>query len=399
MEPATTNTQEKRRTSDIWLLVLCSLLAIVAALTLYAGLLAQKSPTWLAVGAGLATFPFLPLLWHLLGGTGGKDRSPSSLSGRSRLALRFLAVGVVVLGVSLGNLGTQQVVSNLRDLTGLMGSKSKKEAAPAPLPVATTGAQHGLESFIPADASMVVGLAGSAAVEQLLAVQGITARSELSALATCQIDFANARILIARRTEGAQMIVVRAAGIADERNLYCLVGVLGADTLQIRSEGTGGAKTFRVSGFLSRALTFRILDASTVIAIDDAWKESEGQRLFAADGTTALGRLGQPILRVDRGAPLWLASAEQTPQGAWDLALDCRQDGPTLNLRGSATPPSGEADRAELSLRVPLAFVRTLPEQAVSMGIRGVMAAATAANLGLSQTPATTPAPKDAGPR
>jgi hypothetical protein len=388
------NTQGKQ-TSALWLLVLGSLLAIAAALTLSAGLLAHQQPTWLVVGAGLAAFPFLPLLWHAVGEAGSKGR-PTASSGRTRFALRALAVALLVLGVSLGNLGGKQVVGNLRGLTGMLRSKPKE--APAEIrPVTTTGARHGLESFIPADASMVVGLAGVTAVEQLLAAHGITARAELSALATCQIDFANARILIATRAGGAQMIVVRATGIADERNLYCLVGVLGADHLQIRGEGEGSARTLRVSGFLSRALTFRTFDASTVIATDEAWKDNEAKKLFAADGTTAQGKLGPPLLRLDRGAPLWMASADQTPQGAWDLALDCRQDGPMLNLRGSATPPSGAADRAELSLHVPLAFVRTLPEQAVSLGIRGVVAAAMTANAGLS--PAAAPAPPPTPPK
>jgi hypothetical protein len=396
MDPVTT--PQAKQTSALWLLVLGALLGIAAGLTLGASLFAHQQPTWLAVGAGLATFPFLPLLWHLLGENGSKGRPEGIFSGRSRLALRALAVALMVLGVSLGNLGPKQMIGNVSDLTSVLRSKPAPEAAPEIRPVTTTGARHGLESFIPADATMVVGLAGSDAVEQLLAAHGITARAELSALATCQIDFANARILIATRA-GAQMIVVRASGIADERNLYCLVGVLGANQVQIRSEGTGAGKTLQVNGFLSRTLTFRTLDASTVIATDEAWKDSEGKKLFAADGNTAQGRLGPPILRVDRGAPLWMVSADETPKGAWDLALDCRQDGALLNLRGSATPPSGEADRAELSVRVPLAFVRTLPQQAVSLGIRGIMAAATVANAGMSPPPAAAPTPPATPPK
>ena len=390
MEPVAPPTQDKR-TSSLWPFLLCSLLAIAAALTLCAGLLAQKKPTWLAIGAGLATFPFLPLFWHLLGETGPQDRSAALLSGRDRLALRTLAVALVILGVSLANLGPGQVVANLRDLMGVLRSKPSTDAQAELRSVTTEGARHGLESFIPADATMVVGLAGSTAVEQLLAAHGITARAELSALATCQIDFAHARILIAMRGDGAQTIVVRASGIADERNLYCLVGVLGADQIQIRPEGKGDARTFQVSGFLSHALTFRMLDPSTVIATEGAWRDSEGQRLFAADGNTAKGGLAQPILRVDRVALLWMVSADKTPQGVWDFAIDCRQDGSMLNLRGSATPPSGEADRAELSLRLPLAFVRSLPDRMVSLGISGVVAAAMAAHAELSAIQAAVP--------
>jgi hypothetical protein len=378
------------KNGSLWLLLLCSLATIVVALSVSAGLFARQSPSWLVIGAGLAVFPLLPLVWHGLAEAGNRNRA-YFFTGKSRLALRTLTVALIVLGVSLGNLGTHQVAQNLRDLA--RRSRSKPAAKPTfpPLPVPAAAKPHGLEPFIPADATLVLGLADLAAVEPFLAVYGLDARDKLDALATCKIDFTHVRILVAARGQGTHMFVVRAPGISDERNLYCLAGVMGPGRLLIRSEGSSDSKALHVSGLLSRTITFRFHDQETVIATDEAWQETASQKLFVADGATVQGRLGPPLLRVDRTAPLWLAGVDETLQGTWDLALDCRQDGGLLKLQGSATPPSGEGERAEISLRVPLAFAHALPKQAVANGIRGMVAFLAA--HGAPQAPVKVPPP------
>ncbi|HJX64812.1 MAG TPA: hypothetical protein VJ860_12780, partial [Polyangia bacterium] len=50
--------------------------------------------------------------------------------------------------------------------------------------------------------------------------------------------------------------------------------------------------------------------------------------------------------------------------------------------------PSGDGDRAEISVRVPLAFASALPEGAVALGIRGVVAAIVATGASLSPSKA-----------
>ena len=348
------------------MLLVCSIVALAVAVVLCASLLAQRGSLWLAVGAGLAVFPFLPLLWH-----GVADRGTSSHGARSRFALRSLAVALLVLAVSLGDLGPKRVGQNLRALVARM--RAKPAAKPGLVPFPAQAKFHGLESFIPADATLAVGLAGSAAMEQLLGAHGIDTRAKLAALATCKIDFANARILVAARGGETQKIVVRAPGIGDERNLYCLVGVMGAEHLQLRSDG--GTRTVQVSGLRARPLIFRLLDSMTLIATDADWHDTADQKLFADDLATAQGKLALPLLRVDRTTPLWVVSVDETGQGSWDLAIDSRQEGDLFKLQGSATPPSGEGDRAQFSVRVPLAFASALPESAVALGIRGVVAA------------------------
>ncbi len=348
------------------LLLVCSIVALAVAIVVCAGLLVQHGHLWLAVVAGLVVFPILPLLWHGLG-----DRGTDAGGARGRFALRSLAVALLVLAVSLGDLGPKRVGQNLRALGARI--RAKPAAKPGLVPFPAQAKFHGLESFLPADATLAVGLAGSAAMEQLLGAHGVDTREKLAALATCKIDFTNARILVAGRGQDTHKLVVRAPGIGDERNLYCLVGVLGPEHLQLRTDG--GAKSVQVTGLRSRPLSFRLLDPMTLVATDEEWQGTADQKLFADDLATARGRLALPLLRVDRTTPLWVVSVDDTGQGVWDLAIDSRQEGDLFKLQGSATPPSGEGDRAQFSLRVPLAFASALPESAVALGIRGVVAA------------------------
>jgi hypothetical protein len=130
----------------------------------------------------------------------------------------------------------------------------------------------------------------------------------------------------------------------------------------------------------------------TLIATDEDWQGTADQKLFADDLASARGRLALPLLRVERTTPLWVVSVDETGQGTWDLAVDSRQEGDLFKLQGSSTPPSGEGERAQFSVRVPLAFARALPESAVALGIRGVVAAV-AATSALASPAQPLPAP------
>ena len=387
------------RASSAWLLLSCSVAAIAVALVPCAGLLAQRSPNWLVVGAGAAIFPFLPLLWHVLAEAKRSDRGAAPSASRTRFALRSLALALLVLGVSLGDLGPRRVGQSYSELIGRIRGKPAATPAPTPAPSLSPSrvvlsqpiARDGLEAFIPADASLAVGLAGSQAMGQLLAAFGIDTREKVTALATCKIDLESARVLIAARGSGTHMIVVRAPGITDERNLYCLVGVMGSDRMQISPQAAGASKSYLVKGFLSRPLSFQVLDPMTVIATDEGWRATADKKLFSAGADTAEGRLASPLDRIDRGATLWSASVDDTAQGPWDLALDARLEGNTFKLQGSSIPPSGAGDRAEIAVRVPLAFASALPGGALAQGIRGLVAAVVATGASLSAPPKVLP--------
>jgi hypothetical protein len=360
--------------ASLWLLLSCSAIALAVAVIPCANLLVRRSPVWIAIAAGLAVFPVLPLLWHgVAEATAGAGRA-APLSGRTRLALRGLAVAAVVLAVSLVNLGP----SRLFEQVGQLAARLHLHRAAKQEPLLPAVAAFGLERFIPADATLAVGLAGSTAVQQLFAAHGVDTREKLAALATCKIDFVSARVLIAIRGGGARMIVVRAPGITEERNLYCLVGVMGPDRLQVGNEAGQGAKVVHVKGWSAQPMTFRILDESTMIATDQAWQASADKKLFGNDVDAAPGPLAVPLGRLRLTGPLWVASVNESPQGTWDLAVDSRQEGDTFKLQGSATPPSGAKDRATISVSVPLAFASALPERAAALGARGVMTAITA---------------------
>ena len=388
MEMPDASSEGSSPAGSLWTVLACSAVGIAVAVVPCASLIAQQGPTWLAVGAGLAVFPVLPLVWHFMAEAKRVDRGRTSSASHARFGLRSLAIALLVFLVSLAAQGPQRVLRNLGDLVGHVRVQptAKPQVTPPPTrTISQAGLAGGLESFIPADATLAVELAGSGAMERLLTAYGIDSRNQLAALATCRIDLGNARVLIAMRGKETRMIVVRAPGITDERNLYCLVGILGRDRLQLRSEGTGADTTLFVNGILSRQLVFRLLDSSTVIATDEDWQDTADKRLFQPGGTTVQGHLAPALARLNRAATVWIAGVETTPQGDWDVALDGRQEGNLFKFQGSAVPPSGDADRAELSLRVPLAFALALPEGAVAKGVRGMVAALAAASVPLVQ--------------
>lgn len=367
-----------RGAASLWLLLSCSVVAIAVALLPGSAVFARRGPTWLAVGAGLAVFPILPFLWHGLAEARASARAVAPFTGRTRLGLRTLAVALLVLAASLAALGPKRALEHVTQLVARLHVRPSPTKATLPPPAVP----FGLEPLIPADASLAVGLAGPA-VMQRLAAYGVDTRERLAALATCKIDFANARVLIAARGTGTRMIVVRAPGITDARNLYCLVGVLGPDRVQVGTEVSDGGRILHVKGWSAQPLTFRVLDDSTMIATDPSWQATAAKKLFADEPDASKGRLAVPLGRVRLVAPLWIAGVTETPEGTWDLAIDASQEGNRFKLKGNVTPPSGEEDRADVSASVPLTFAAALPEAAMALGIRGAItaiAAATAAS-------------------
>jgi hypothetical protein len=368
-------------------LIPCALIAIAIAFVPLSGLRALGRPLWLAIVAALVIFPLLPLAWHVLAERryGGSAVTPQAVL--FRLAARALGVALFALAVTLCTLGPHRLRANVMHLLRGRVEAPQITAAPRAAPATPRPVDRNqLEAFIPADATLVVSLSGSAAMQQLLTAHGVDTRERLAAFAKCKIDTEHARVLIAARGGGPQMIVVRAPGIADERSLYCLIGVLGNDRLQIRFLAKEPPARFEVSGLLGRSLTFHALDGETIGATDESWGDST-QKLFPAGGDIAEGRLASVLERLDRTATIWSASLTDTADGTWDLALDARAEGKELKLRGSSIPPSGAADRAELVLRVPLTFAAALPEGALAQGLRGVVMAVMATGASLRASP------------
>jgi hypothetical protein len=371
-----------------WLLLLALPLVLICAVVPFASLQELHAPVWLASVAALLVFPGLPLLWHFLAdrsratATLGAPASSNVGPALDRFALRSSSLALVVLAVSFANLGPRKVGWGLWQMVRPVDKAPAVSPTAVPAPAPGT-VRHELEPFIPADANMVVALSDAAVLQQFLGVNGSNATATLAALEKCQIAMGGARVLIAARDADTRLVVVRADGITDPRNLYCVVGVLGKERLSLRFSSDKAPVSFDVEGLLARPLKFKAVDARTVIAAEGGWAESPGPLLYPPGATMIDGPLATVLARLDRGASLWSASIRQTAEGPWDLAIDAHFAGSHFNLRGSSIPPSGKADQAEGELRVPLGFANALPAGALNDGIRGLVAVVAASGPGV----------------
>jgi hypothetical protein len=362
-----------------WSLIICLPLAAASAFIPFTGIERLGAPVWLAIAAAVIAFPALPLLWQLIAERQRATRQTARAL-LDRFALRSLAVALLVVGVSSSNLGPRRMLENLTWFARGKNdaSPARQQVAPPPTRAGAARHQHELEPFIPVDASVVVALSDVRVMQQLLPGDGTDSRKTVAAFEKCQISVERAIMLIAARDRSTRMVVLRAPGITEQRNLYCLMGFLGKDRFNLRVTSDSGPLRFEVDGLLPGTLKFEAIDAGTVVASDGAWA---GPRDKNADGQ-APGPLASVLERVDRGASLWSASVAQNDHGRWDLALDARFEGTHLKLRGSSIPPSGPDDRADLEMRVPAAFAAALPAGALRDGARGVVSVIAAIGSG-----------------
>jgi hypothetical protein len=368
--------------------MLAAPLALAAAILLFRTLRAQPAPSWAAALAAVAVFPILPLAWHIL----AERRTSARFPLLDRFALRTMSLAVVVLGVSLGTLGPRRVGSELTWFVRRPPPAAPSPTAPPGARSPTAPARNELESFIPPDARLVVALSDARLAERFLTADGLDSKRTIAALEKCQISVDRAALLIATRGHDARLVALRAPGITDQRNLYCLVGFLGGDRLRVRVTSDSGPLRFEVDGLPSGPLKFKAIDDGTILAAEGAWadaadkpatKAAPGKPSDKPASTSDKPPGNQPaplaavLDRVDRGASLWSASVAGTDQHRWDLALDARFDGPDFKLRGSSIPPSGPGDRAEIQLRLPAAFTSALPAGTLRDALRSALTALT----------------------
>jgi hypothetical protein len=355
----------------------CLPLCLAGALVPLTGLRALAAPLWLAIIAAAALALGLPVLWHVLAERRRSADLPRPWPSLDRLALRGLAVTALLVAATLVSIGPRATGERLVSLFRKPEQRPAVRSGVTTVPPAGGAAKrHPLESFIPADASLVVAMSGAAIIRQALAAQEGPLARGADALGKCQILVENAAILIAARDARSHLVAVRAPGITDERNLYCLIGFLGAGPISLKVSGDKGALRFELGGLRSRPLRFQAVDAQTVVMVDEEWSSTAGQKLFAASGEST-GVLAAVIARLDRGAALWVAGLRQGEGGQYDLALETRLEGTLFHVRASATPPSGEGDRADVEVRVPQAFAAGLPAGLLAGGARGLVTALT----------------------
>jgi hypothetical protein len=357
-------------------------IAALLALVPLASLRALGAPTWLAIGAALAVFPVLPIAWHLLAEHPSPPLRPRAPL--DRLALRSLLIGLVVLAVSLSALGLRKSGGVLMGLWP--GHKAGARRSTVTLPTGPTGPRrHELESFIPADARMVVALSGSKVLADVLVAEHADARDRLGALEKCQIPFDGALLLIAVREKGTRLVVVRAPGITELRNLYCLIGVLGSSHVNLRFTSDHPPVSFEIDGLFPTPLHFSAVDDHTLVMSEGGWAAGVPKKLFT-DHDTVEGPLAAPLERLDRGANLWAAGVTGPEADVWDLALDAHLQDKRLRVHATSTPPAGSDDRAELEMTVPSAFAAALPRRALEEGLGGAFTVLMAAGSGAAPT-------------
>jgi hypothetical protein len=377
-DPAIKPTSAPRRPP--WTSILAAPVALAAAVVLFRTLRAQPAPVWLGVLAAVAVFPILPLAWHIL----AERRIGARFPLLDRFALRTLSLALVVLAVSLGTLGPRRVGT---ELTWFLHRPSSPAPALTPVPgdrPPAPPARNELESFIPPDARMVLALSDARLAQRFLTADGLDSKRTIAALEKCQISVDHAALLIATRGHDARLVALRAPGITDQRNLYCLVGFLGGDRLRVRVTSDSGPLRFEVDGLPSGPLKFKAIDEGTIIAAEGAWADTADKPKPADKPAADQPAADKPapleavLARVDRGASLWSASIAGNDQHRWDLALDARFEGADFKLRGSSIPPSGPADRAEVQLRLPAAFTSALPPGTLRDAFRTTLTALTA---------------------
>lgn len=368
---------------------LALLLSCAAAFLLYANGRALGWPLQHSLGGAAAALVAVPVVWHVLA-----ERQRRMVDGGgTRLLWRCFAVNALLAASAIVSLGPQGAWSRARDhlpKRELARAPAAPAApvAPAPPPLKPVAPGDGLEAFVPGDATWALRLSGVQALQSMLAANGSDGHEKLEALKKCHIDLSSADVVVAARKPGEVMALVRAPGLSDQGNLYCLVGALGNERLVLRFETNGPSPRFSATGLVPDAtVTFAEITANTLLMVAPSWKDIVEQRFAGKGAPLREGLLSEPFSRIDRKANVWAVGVAESNEGARDIAMNANIENAALMVHATAVPAAGRTQMAKLELTLPLDFVRTLPETAWLQGAKGVFEAV------LNKTPAQAGAP------
>lgn len=354
---------------------LACVLAVGGAFVLFANLMALGAPLWPAVAAAAACLVLLPGVWHVLA---ERERRVQT-GGSVRVLLRCLAVNGLVAATAMASVGPAAVWSRSKDVLARATEKAPSKDVPAeapPAPPPPDQAGNNLEGLVPGDATWAVGISGSEALQKLVGAHGPETLETLEAMHKCHIDLGRARAVVAARANGDQMALVRAPGITDEGNLYCLVGAMGGERLVVRFDKDAPKRRFTVSGLWPQStVTFTEIAPDTVLMVAPGWQEAVEQRLAGNGINLTQGPLAEPYARLASGSAVWSASVTQTPEGAVDLAVHADVAGERLRLVATSVPPAGKELLAKAEVDIPLAYVRGMPGMALARGAQCLVGA------------------------
>lgn len=364
-----------------------------AAFLLYANGRARGWPLQASLALAAGAFVALPLLWHVLAERQRRQRE----GGFTRLLWRCFAVNALLAASAVASLGPHgawlRVSEHLPQRSSPVPVVPATPAAPAlppPPPDKPVAPGDGLEAFIPADATWAVRLSGLEALQGLL--DGRDAQERLLALKKCHIDLVAAEVAVAARKPGEVMAIVRAPGISDQGNLYCVVGALGNERLVLHFDATAPRPRFTATGLVPEAtVTFWEIAPNTLLMAAPSWTTLVEQRFAGKGAPLREGVLAEPFSRVDRKAGVWAVSVVETPDGPRDVAMHANVDAGGLHVHSTAVPPSGRDHMAKVEVTVPMPFVRTLPQKALWQGAKGMWEAIS--NEAVAQPPSEAIAP------
>jgi len=352
-------------------------MSCAAAFLLYANGRALGWPLQHSLAVAAAALVALPVLWHVLA-----ERQRRMVDGGvTRLLWRCFAVNALLAAGAIVSLGPQGAWSRARfhlpqRKVAVAPVSPAPPVAPAPSPSKPVAPGDGLEAFVPGDATWALRLSGVQALQSLLAANGSDGHEKLEALRKCHIELDSAEVVVAARKPGELMALVRAPGLSDQGNLYCLVGALGNERLVLHFEPNAPRPRFTATGLVPDAtVTFVEVTANTLLMVGPAWKDLVEQRFAGKGAPLREGLLAEPISRIDRKANVWAVGVSESDEGARDIAMNANVENATLIVHATAVPAAGRTQMAKLELTLPLDFVRALPQRAWWQGAEGVFEA------------------------
>lgn len=370
---------------------LALLLSCAAAFLLYANARVLGWPSQHSLAVAAVALVAVPIVWHVLA-----ERQRRVVDGgMTRLLWRCFAVNALLAAGAIVSLSPQGAWSRARDHlprrnVAVAPVAPASPVAPALPPSKPVAPGDGLEAFVPGDATWALRLSGTQALQSLLAANGTDGQEKLEALKKCHIDLESADVVVAARKPGEVMALVRAPGLSDQGNLYCLVGALGNERLVLHFETNAPRPRFTATGLVPDAtVTFAEVTANTLLMVAPAWKDLVEQRFAGKGAPMREGILAEPFSRIDRKARVWAVGVAESNDGARDIAMNATVQNATLAVHATAVPPAGRTQMAKLELTLPLDFVGTLPQKAWWQGAQGVWQAV----LNNAPPPAVPPAP------
>ncbi len=325
--------------------------AVVAAgaLAPYTLLRARDVSERIALAVGLATFPGLPLVWHIVGELRRRGRPPGALRPRDRLIVRTLVVTAASVGASALIAGPAALADRLPSTFGSWVSRWRMPA---------------LVRHVPEGATVLLrASSGGSDIQEAVADlrKALPADQRVDKGLRCGVDWQRTEIVAGFAEPDRFVAIVRAPRLGTEAALRCLAeaalegtglglgfrdeaGLRAIDLTRPTHAPDSGKNVDKVSAFL--------LDGDTVVVVSASWQTAVRERLGGAGRAAVDTNLAGPFANLDRSAHVWaVARAPKAEPRVSELTagLTFRKD--QLRIAARARAPSA-AVASELAAEV-----------------------------------------------